>query len=165
MTTAACGARSMSTVNEPRILVIANRTSSTPTLLHTVEQRAAAGASFTLMIPPDRGHHQDWSQEAALELLGRAAGADVPSLSPGDDPLDTVHRAVSDGAFDELLVCTTPPLLARWVHHDLPHRLQHLGLPVTVIPPERDALIPDDVRDAMPDTVTIAPLPGGGGEF
>jgi len=165
MTTAACGARSMSTVNEPRILVIANRTSSTPTLLHTVEQRAAAGASFTLMIPPDRGHHQDWSQEAALELLGRAAGADVPSLSPGDDPLDTVHRAVSDGAFDELLVCTTPPHLARWVHHDLPHRLQHLGLPVTVVPPEHDGLIPGHVSDALPEGTVIVPIPGGGGEF
>ena len=46
-----------------------------------------------------------------------------------EDPLDTVHRAVSDGEFDELIVCTTPAHLARWVHHDLPHRLQHLGLP------------------------------------
>src|SRR3954468_18343304 len=165
MTTGGSGSRSMSTVDQPRILVIANRTSSTPTLLHTVEQRAAAGAGFTLMIPPDHGHHQDWSQDAALELLRRAAGADVASLAPGDDPLDTVHRAVSDGEFDELIVCTTPPHLARWVHHDLPHRLQHLGLPVTVIPPERDSLIPGHVSDALPDGTVIAPITGGGGEF
>ena len=156
----------MSTVDEPRILVIANRTSSTPTLLHQVEERAEAGASFTLMIPPDHGHHEDWTQEAALKLHGATPRApDVASLAPGDDPLDTVHRAVSDGEFDELIVCTTPPHLARWVHHDLPHRLQHLGLPVTVIPPERDALIPGAVSDALPDGTVIAPITGGGGEF
>jgi hypothetical protein len=163
MTTADSGTPSMSTV--PRILVIANRTSSTPTLLHTVEERAGTGTSFTLMIPPDHGHHTDWSVLDAVKLLESAAGAPVASLAPGDDPLDTVHRAVSDGEFDELIVCTTPPHLARWVHHDLPHRLQHLGLPVTVIPPERDALIPGPVTDALPDGTVIAPITGGGGEF
>ena len=155
----------MWTVDKSRILVIANRTSSTPTLLHTVQERAEAGASFTLMIPPDHGHHEDWTQEAALKLLEDAAGAEVASLAPGDDPLDTVHQAVSDGQFDELVVCTTPPHLARWVHHDLPHRLQHLGLPVLVIPPEHDAPIPDHVREAMPETARIGTLPGGGGQF
>jgi len=98
-------------------------------------------------------------------LVGRATGGDVASLDPGDDPLDAVHRAVSDGEFDELIVCTAPAHLARWVHHDLPHRLQHLGLPVLVIPPEPDAPIPDPVRDALPSTAIIPPLPGGGGEF
>jgi hypothetical protein len=165
MTTARVRARSMSAVDARRILVIANRTSSTPTLLHEVEQRAGAGARFTLMIPPDHGHHEDWTQEAALKLIERAAGGDVASLAPGIDPLDTVHRAVTDGEFDELIVCTTPPHLARWVHHDLPHRLQHLGLPVTVIPPERDALIPGAVSDALPEGTVIAPITGGGGEF
>jgi hypothetical protein len=155
----------MSTAAGPRILVIANRTASTPMMLDEVAARARAGASFTLLIPPEHGHHEDWSREDALELLGRSAGGDVASLDAGADALDTVHRAVTDGEFEELIVCTAPAHLARWVHHDLPHRLQHLGLPVVVIPPERDALIPDDVRDAMPDTVTIAPLPGGGGEF
>jgi hypothetical protein len=163
MTTADSGSRSMSAV--ARILVIANRTSSTPTLLHTVQERAAAGASFTLMIPPDHGHHTDWDVEEAVKLLEAAAGAPVTSLAPGDDPLDTVHRAVSDGEFDALIVCTTPPHLARWVHHDLPHRLQRLGLPVTVIPPERDALIPGHVTNALPDGTVIAPITGGGGEF
>lgn len=151
--------------DEPRILVIANRTASTPRLLDEVTERARAGASFTLLIPPEHGHHEDWSPEVALDLLGSAAGSDVATLEPGDNPLDTVHRAVSDGQFDELIVSTAPSHLARWVHHDLPHRLQHLGLPVVVIPPEADAEIPDHVRDVLPDSTTIAPLPGGGGQF
>jgi hypothetical protein len=155
----------LSNAHQPRILVIANRTASTPTMLDNVAERARAGASFTLLIPPDHGHHDDWSREVALELMGRAAGGDVASLDSEDDPLDAVHRAVSDGEFDELIVCTAPAHLARWVHHDLPHRLQHLGLPVLVIPPEPDAPIPDHVRDALPNTAIIPPLPGGGGEF
>ena len=155
----------MSTAAQPRILVIANRTASTPVMLDTIAERAQAGASFTLLIPPDHGQNDDWSQELALELVGRATGGDVASLDSGDDPLDAVHSAVSDGDFDELIVCTAPAHLARWVHHDLPHRLEHLGLPVLVIPPEHDAPIPDPVRDGMPNTAHIQPLPGGGGEF
>ncbi len=150
---------------EPRILVIANRTNSTPVMLDAITERARAGASFTLLVPPDEGHHDDWSQEVALEQVERAAGGDVATLDSGEDPLDSVHSAVSDGQFDELIVCTAPTHLARWVHHDLPHRLQHLGLPVVVIPPERDAPIPDHVSDALPDTAVIAPIPGGGGQF
>ena len=72
----------MSTADPPRILVIANRTTSTPVLLRTVAERAQAGARFTLLIPPDHGHHDDWSQEAALKLLEPAAGGDVASLDP-----------------------------------------------------------------------------------
>jgi len=112
--------------DQTRILVIANRTASTPTMLDKVAERARAGASFALLIPPEHGDDEDWSQEVALKLVGRAAGSDVACLDSGDDPLDTVHRAVSDGEFDELIVCTAPAHLARWVHHDLPHRLQHL---------------------------------------
>jgi hypothetical protein len=92
--------------NQSRILVIVNRTSSTPTLLHKVSERARGGATFTLLIPPDHGGHDDWSQEVALELLGGATDGDVATLACGGDPLDTVHRAVSDGEFGELMVCT-----------------------------------------------------------
>jgi len=152
----------VSNAHQPRILVIANRTASTPMMLDRIAERARAGASFTLLIPPDHGHHDDWSREVALELVGRATGGDVASLDPGDDPLDAVHRAVSDGEFDELIVCTAPAHLARWVHHDLPHRLQHLGLPVLVIPPEPDAPIPDPVRDALPSTAIIRRFPAAG---
>jgi len=147
-----------------RILVIANRTASTPKMLDVVAERARAGARFTVLVPTEHEHHDDWSQEVALERVGEAAGGDVASLDGGDDPLDSVHRAVSDGEFDELIVCTAPTHLARWVHHDLPHRLQQLGLPVVVIPPEHDAPVHDYLGDTM-DTVTIAPVPGGGGQF
>jgi len=149
---------------ESRILVIANRTASTPAMLDVIAERARGGARFTLLIPPEHGH-DDWSEEVALERVGRAAGGDVASLDSGDDPLDSVHRAVSDGEFDELIVCTAPTHLERWVHHDLPHRLQHLGLPVVVIPPDPDVPLPHHVAGAMPDGTVIAQIPGGGGQF
>jgi hypothetical protein len=109
--------------------VIANRTASTPIMLDMIAERAQGGASFTLLIPPDHGHQDDWSQELALELVGRATGGDVASLDSGNDPLDTVHRAVSDGEFDELIVCTAPSHLALWVHHDLPIASSTSGCP------------------------------------
>jgi hypothetical protein len=153
------------TADQPRILVIANRTPSTPTMLNTVAERARAGATFTLLIPPDHAEHDDWSREVALKLVGHAADGDVASLDCGDDPLDTVHGAVSDGEVDELIVCTVPSHLARWAHHDLPHRLEHLGLPVVVIPPDVDVPIPGHISATMPGATIITPLPGGGGEF
>ena len=131
-----------------RVLVVANRTPSTPALLAEVGARARAGADFTVLIPPEKTEHPDWTQEEAVRLLTGAAKRDVECLEAGPDPLDTIHGAVGKGEFDEIIVCTVPEHLARWVHHDLPHRLVHLGLPVCVIPPDRD--VPDDLREGLP---------------
>jgi len=73
-----------------RILVIANRTASTPVMLDVVAERARAGASFTLLVPPEHGH-DDWSQEVALDQVGRAAGGEVATLDSGEDPLDSIQ--------------------------------------------------------------------------
>ncbi len=131
-----------------RVLVVANRTASTPVLLAEVSARARAGASVTVLIPPEKADDPDWTQEEAARLVGHAADQEVECLNPGSDPLDTIHAAVDQGEFDELVVCAKPEHLARWVHHDLPHRLEHLGLPVCVIPPDED--VPDDIRDGLP---------------
>jgi hypothetical protein len=132
-----------------RVLVVANRTASTPALLAEVGARARAGASFTVLIPPEKGAHPDWTDEEATRLLGRAAEQDVACLEAGGDALDTIHGAVDQGEFDELIVCTPHHHLASWVHHDLPNRLEHLGLPVYVIAPE-DEEVPDDIREGLP---------------
>jgi hypothetical protein len=148
-----------------RVLIVANRTASTHVLLDEVKRRAASGAEFTVLVPPEKGHADDWSEELAGELLGRAAGGSVARLDPGPDALDTIQAQIDQGNFDELLVSTAPQHLARWVHHDLPHRLLHLGTPVTVIPPEPDAPIDADVAGVMHKDWPMAPMTGGGGEF
>src|SRR3954447_11536079 len=90
-----------------RILVIANRTASTPRLLDVVADRRHS-ARFTLLIPPEHGNHHgpDWTVEEASELLSRSAGTEIATLDAGSDALDTIHEAVGDGEFDQIIVCT-----------------------------------------------------------
>lgn len=40
------------------------------------------------------------------------------------------------GDYNEIILSTVPEHHARWHHHKLPDRVQRLGIPVTVIPPE-----------------------------
>jgi len=136
-----------------RILVIANRTASTPRLLDEVSSRRKT-AQFTLVVPEVHGHHHapDWSEKEARELVERAAGGEVAILDRGSDALDTVHDAVGDGDFDEIIVCTPEEHLARLVGHDLAHRLRKLGLPVHVIPPEPDATLSETLQAGLPGT-------------
>jgi hypothetical protein len=147
-----------------RILVVANRTDSTPTLLKEVADSARSGARFTLLIPPEKSHNGgDWLPDDAQRLVGGAAGGSVEMLDPGADAVDTIHAAVDRGDFDEIIVCTPPEHLSRWLHHDLVHRIEHLGLPVRVIPHENDAPMPSDVRQKIPDGWTRVETPGAGG--
>jgi hypothetical protein len=119
-----------------RILIVANRTAATPTLLDEVTRRAReAATSFSLLVPdaPSKDH-ADWTLELALPLLERAAGGPVDGISAeGEDPLDAIRKVVESGAFDEIIISTLPRRVSHWLRRDLPSQVERLGVPVTVV--------------------------------
>jgi len=50
---------------ERRMLIVANRTASTPAMQAEVKRRSADQAALALLIPPVHGNATDWSAEGA----------------------------------------------------------------------------------------------------
>jgi hypothetical protein len=124
--------------SEPRrLLVVANRTKSTPRLLEAIEERARAGCEISLMVPPERHPDDpDWTPEVAHELVQRAAGGQTVTLIDcGEDAAATIGTMAERGECDEILLSTPAEHHERWHHHTLPKRIQAVGIPVTAIAP------------------------------
>jgi hypothetical protein len=127
-----------------RILVVANRTASTPVLLDAVRQRAQQGpCTFALLIPNEpRKGGADWTLETAKPLLERAARGPVEGMVGEADPFEAVKAALQDLGFDEVIVSTLPKRVSEWLRRDLPHRIEKLGVPVTTISPAEEQEAP-----------------------
>jgi hypothetical protein len=128
----------MASAEPTRVLVVAHRTAATPRLLDEVRARARRSAcSFTLLVPrpywdPDTDEGAT-TLELALPLLEQAAGGHVEGILGDSDPFIAVKAAVEELGFDEVVISTLPARVSRWLHRDLPHRVEALGLPVTVV--------------------------------
>jgi hypothetical protein len=118
-----------------RTLVVANLTAATPLLMKEVERRVRERpAKFALLIPSVRSTaHADWTMERAIERLERAARGPVAGIVGGEDPFESVKRALEGGHFDEVLISTLSRRTSEWLRRDLPRRVERLGVPVTVI--------------------------------
>ena len=136
-----------------RVLVVANRTAATPDLLDEVRRLARERPSvFVLLIPDAAGGSGDWTLELAVPLIERAAGGQVTGLAAeGEDPLEAIRRTIEEQDIDEIVISTLPRRVSAWLRRDLPHQVERLGLPVSVVTPDRERL---------PDRV---PTMGGGG--
>ena len=125
-----------------RVLIVANRTAATPTLLDHVKRLAGERPSvFSLLIPDaPTSEHTDWTLELALPLLERAAGGPVEGLTGQEDPFEAISRAVADGEYDEIVISTLPRRVSKWLRRDLPQRVEALGVPVTVVTPDQERM-------------------------
>ena len=127
------------------VLVVANRTSASPTLLDAVSRRAAEGAcTFTLLVPrsphglhrvvdpEDHGHAEAAAAiEHARPLLMDAASGPVLAIIGSHDPLAAVEDALNASRYDEVIISTLPRRLSRWLHVDLVRKVAGLGVPIT----------------------------------
>ena len=121
-----------------RILIVAHRTAGTPGLLSEVRRRAAREpCRFVLLVP--RPYWDPETDEAtltlelAIPLLEEAAGGHVNGLIGDADPFVAVRETLEREPFDEVIVSTLPARVSRWLHRDLPSRVEQLGMPVTVV--------------------------------
>jgi len=148
----------MTSAAPKRVLVVAHRTAATPRLLDEVRARARRSpCRFTLLVP--RPYWDPETEEAAttlelaLPLLDEAAGGHVEGTIGDSDPFAAVEQAVEHGGFDEIIVSTLPARVSHWLRRDLPHRVEALGLPVTVVTAEQSERARSDAQSA-----------GGGGD-
>ena len=143
-----------------KVLVVANRTSSTPRLLEEVRRRAKEKpCAFTLLIPDAGGGSMrpgaanraaaDWTIASALPLLTRAARSEVDSRIGGPDPFTAVEQAVADGGYDEIIISTLSRKRSVWLRRDLIRRVERLGLPVTAIVPGKSKLSREDEMEIV----------------
>jgi hypothetical protein len=128
----------MTSAAPTRVLVVAHRTAATPRLLDEIRARSRRSAcEFTLLVPRPYWDPETEQAAATLELaiplLDDAAGAHVKGIIGDSDPLAAVEQAVERGGFEEVIISTLPARVSHWLRRDLPHRVQALGLPVTVI--------------------------------
>jgi hypothetical protein len=143
------------------VLVVAHKTAATPALLDAVRERAARGpARFHLLVPNPADHAEltDVERRAkhtegehvlalALPLFDDAAGGEAGgSVSIRHDPMDAIEDTLRNGDFHEIILSTLPRGISRWLHVDLPHRVAHLGLPVTTVTAQGRAGVEETVR-------------------
>jgi uncharacterized membrane-anchored protein len=131
--------------DEPRVLVVTNKTTATPALIEAVRKRAVAGPArfFTLIPNPahlafDRVGRDTLQSEAelatTLPLLEKPAGGSIEGrVASSPNAYDDIVEELSARDYQEIILETPPRHVSHWLHVDLSERVAHLGYPLTVV--------------------------------
>ena len=137
-----------------RVLVVANKTAATPTLIDAVAERAAAGpASFFLLVPnPDHlvfdrnsRNVREGEQVLALALPLLEAAAEAPvegRVAASPNAYDDIVAELEAAEYDEIILSTLPSHVSHWLHVDLPQRVAQLGYPLKTVTANHAASVP-----------------------
>ncbi len=131
-----------------RVLVVTDTATPDSTLLDAIRERAGASAcQFRVIVTnPARAEvhllhpeRHERAREAELVLrqslvsLEAAAGTHViGSVSVFHDPMDAIEHTIDHEPVDEIILAVAAHPWATRLHQDLPHRLAHLDLKITV---------------------------------
>ena len=128
-----------------RVLIVANKTAATPSLLEAVSKRALAGpARFSLLVPnPDHlvfdrisGNVHEGEQVLALAIPLLESAAQSPlsgRVANSPNAYDDIVGELASGEYDEIILSTLPHHVSHWLHVDLPQRIAQLGYPLTTV--------------------------------
>jgi hypothetical protein len=118
------------------VLVVANVTASSTSLIDAIRARAERGPIEVELLMPGRGPGLAGREavrgrlDEALEAW-RAAGIEAEGMCGDANPVDAVAEVWDPRRHDELIVSTLPGQSSKWMASDLPRRLGRLtGAPV-----------------------------------
>jgi hypothetical protein len=124
-----------------RVLVVANRTADCGELRQAILARHAQGTIAVTLVVPAVWEIEDshGGRESALRRMRAARrhlqsdGIDVSCVLGDPDPMTAFEREWKRGGYDEIMVSTLPGQLSKWLHVDLPRRIQSAvgGVPMT----------------------------------
>jgi hypothetical protein len=117
-----------------RVLVVANRTADSEELLAALVERQKHGSISVTLVAPARWEPTDPhdGEQAARRRLHtatdrlREAGIETEGVVGNADPFTAVEEIWNPERFDEVIVCTLPEHLSRWLRLDLPRRVERL---------------------------------------
>jgi hypothetical protein len=149
-----------------RYLVVANQTLQGDGLVRVIARCAEAQPSEFFIVVPATPALEMWVEAVAMPYCGvpyelnsseharelaqerlsaataelRAIGATVDGRVGDRDPVNAVEGALRTAHFDEIIVSTLPHRISKWLHQDLPRRLEQFGLPVTHVTDDKHAV-------------------------
>jgi hypothetical protein len=114
--------------------IASTRSGSVDSSAEGVTWRGMAGQAGDVLLPRREYARAQQRLEYGLDRL-RQVGATVSGGEvASSNALNAIRDALRGREFDEIVISTLPSGVSRWLHQDLPHRVQRtFSLPVTVI--------------------------------